>query len=514
MSLKIRLLVLATGLLPGMAGCSTHQRPVQIDSPTQVRHVEQESPSSFTATKSTGEVISEDEFNSTESIDWAVMREPDQSPLDTDIPDFDVEIQTVQAEIESVTEEISFDSLEQLESQALAANPGIHRLQNEVRASWAKVPQAEALPDPTAGANVFGHPIETAAGSQRANFQISQMIPWLDRLEAQSQQAAFEALAVQQMLEAEKLRVITDVRVNYYRLYVINKQLEVNRRNQELLQNLIETANSRVGVGAGTQSDVLLGTLQLSRLEEELVSLKQQRSSTLAVINKTLNRPVDSEVETPQSLTLAYPGWTHEALQRLAYQYQPEIAMSTLQERATRWGIEVATLKRRPDFSINANYFLIDDNRPATNVVNVGEDAWSLGAAVTIPLWDRKYDAIEEEATRKHYAAHFKTEEIRLKYEALLLDFTAKARAAEETADIYEATILPQARQTLDADLQSYAQGTVEFDRVIQDFRNLLTLELGYHRAMGELGMALSLINQAVGRDVRTVEPLELPPAE
>ena len=91
MSLKIRLLVLATGLLPGMAGCSTHQRPVQIDSPTQVRHVEQESPSSFTATKSTGEVISEDEFNSTESIDWAVMREPDQSPLDTDIPDFDVE---------------------------------------------------------------------------------------------------------------------------------------------------------------------------------------------------------------------------------------------------------------------------------------------------------------------------------------------------------------------------------------------------------------------------------------
>ncbi|MEZ6049618.1 MAG: TolC family protein [Planctomycetaceae bacterium] len=333
-------------------------------------------------------------------------------------------------------------------------------------------------------------------------------------MDAQAQQAAYEALAVQQMLKSEQLRVVTEVRANYYRLYVINKQIEVNNSNQELLENLIETANSRIEVGAGSQGDVLLGTLQLAKLEEELIQLKMQRQSTLAVINKALTRPVDTEVVTPHEIQLSYPGWNHESLQQLAYQYQPEIAMSTLQEKATRWGIEVASLKRRPDFSINANYFLIDDNRPASNVVGIGEDAWSLGAAVTIPLWDRKYDAIEQEATRKHYAAHFKIDEVRLKYEAMLLDFTAKAKAAEQTAELYKATILPQARQTLDADLQSYAQGTVEFDRVIQDYRNLLTLELGYHRSVGEIGIALALINQAVGRDVRSTQPPEIPPVD
>ncbi len=173
-----------------------------------------------------------------------------------------------------------------------------------------------------------------------------------------------------------------------------------------------------------------------------------------------------------------------------------------MQEKATRWGVEVACLKRKPDFSINANYFVMDDNRPATNVVNVGEDAWSIGASMTIPLWERKNDARDEEARRKHFAAHAVTVDVRHKYDSLLLEFSEKARSSQETADLYEVTILPQARQTLEADLQAYTQGTVEFDRVIQDFRSLLTLELGYHKAVGEIGIANALIQQAVGRDL------------
>ena len=59
--------------------------------------------------------------------------------------------------------------------------------------------------------------------------------------------------------------------------------------------------------------------------------------------------------------------------------------------------------------------------------------------------------------------------------------------------------LLPQAQDTLAADQQSYATGTVEFDRVIKDVRNLLTLQAGYHRAVVQLSTALARIEQAVG---------------
>ena len=83
---------------------------------------------------------------------------------------------------------------------------------------------------------------------------------------------------------------------------------------------------------------------------------------------------------------------------------------------------------------------------------------------------------MEHEAAWKHSAALASVDEVTNRYDALLRDLWEQARVAGETRQLYEETILPQARQTLDADQQSYANGAVEFDRIVRDFRNVLTL--------------------------------------
>ena len=140
-----------------------------------------------------------------------------------------------------------------LVSLAQSQNPKLIRLNQEAAAAWAKTRYVDKLPDPTVGVNVFGHPIETASGSQRANLTLMQMIPWLDRLDAQQQQACFEAIAIQQMYNAERLRVIGDIRANYYRLYILTRQIETIEANQELLVALVEIVNARVATGKATQ---------------------------------------------------------------------------------------------------------------------------------------------------------------------------------------------------------------------------------------------------------------------
>ena len=400
------------------------------------------------------------------------------------------------------------ESLAELESLAQAMNPRLLRLAQEASAAEAKTGYVDKLPDPTIGANIFGHPIETAAGSQRANMSVMQMVPWLSRLDAQSQQAFFEALSMRQQYEAERLRVVSEVRVLWYRMYVLGKQIETNRANQSVLTPMIEVANARVATGQAAQGDVLLGTLELSRLEEQLLILQQQLVTAKAELNRVVGRDADHPVEVPSTLEPSLPAWSHGMLRQIAWEQQPEIAAAELLTQATLWGLEVAKLKRRPDLSLSASWFAMDDNRPASTVVDVGRDAWAIGAQVTVPLWHHKYDAIEDEAAWKHSASHASVEDARLRYDSLLRDLWERAKTAHETAQLYQTTLLPQARQTLNSDQQSYSNGTVEFDRIVRDFRSVLTLELGYEQAIGELAITLARIQQAVGTDL-AINPSE-----
>ena len=417
-------------------------------------------------------------------------------------------IDSVQSTLPSIPPEAldqSAASVDQLVYLALAQNPRLQALSQELTASQFRVAHIDKLPDPTIGANIFAAPIETAAGSQRANLTLMQRIPWLERLDAQAQQAIIESLAIEQVYEAERLKITADIRSLSYRLFVLEKQIEVNLANDELLQSLIQIANARITAGQASQGDVLLGTLEISRLKEQRLTLNQQVESARSDLNRLIGRPAEHSVATISNLDVVLPDWSHDQLRQIATEQQPDIVAAVLRTEASRWGVEVARLQRRPDFSLSASWYAMDDNRPPSNVVTVGQDAWAVGVQMSIPIWHEKYDAIEQEANAKHFATHATVEDTINRYDALLRDLWEQAKSASETANLYQNTILPLAEQTLKADQQAYSTGTVEFDRVVSDLRNILTLQLEYHRAKGRLATALARIQQAAGADL----PLE-----
>lgn len=133
---------------------------------------------------------------------------------------------------------------------------------------------------------------------------------------------------------------------------------------------------------------------------------------------------------------------------------------------------------------------------------SAGKDAWTLNLSASVPTGREKYDAMVNEASREHYVAHASEDEVAQRLDALLRDLWAQARASHQTVQLYEQTILLQARQTFEADQKSLVNNTVTFDRVILDYRTLLSLELGYHRALGQLATTLARIRQAVGVDL------------
>lgn len=400
-------------------------------------------------------------------------------------------------------------SLEWLIDTAWTQNPRLQRLDHEYRAALSKTQWVNQLPDPKMGANIFGSPIETAAGSQRAVLSLSQTIPWLDRLNAEQQKACFEAMAIQSEYLAERLRVTAEIRVAWYQLYVIDKQIEITQTNQELLESLLNVANARIATGAASQGDVLLGTLELSQLEQRILSYRKQRRATEIEINRLAGQPTDISLGGPSEIPMVLPELDSDQIFETAKKNQPALEAIRLRMQASQWGIQIARLTRRPEMTLSASYFPTDDNRMPSSQVHVGQDPWAVGIQVTLPWSREKYDAIANEAAYRHQTVHSTLADLEDQYEALIQSLLTEARRAADTTELYQSSILPQARQTLESDQKSYANGTVEFDRVMQDYRNLLTLELGYHQALGDLAQALARLQRTAGQDF----PIESPPA-
>ena len=434
--------------------------------------------------------------------------EPDSVTADLDEPLTDLIDPIISPDVTMAAEQIPIPAryqesdLAMLEHLAAEQNPKLVRLYREYQAAASRSNYVDKLPDPKVGANVFGNPIETASGSQQANLSISQTIPWLAKLNAEEQRASFEAFAIRAEYSAERLRVIAAVQSQWAKLYVIEQQIQVTLANSSLLESLTEVANARVATGQATQGDVLLGTLELSKLDELLLIFRQQKVATIAELNRLAGRRAETPITSPTQLEIVKPEWSSDTIFQVALNEQPEIQAAHLRTQATSWGVQVARFSRRPEFMISANYFVTDDNRPASNVVNVGEDPWALGAQISIPIWKKKYDAMKNEAGWKHQAAHNIVQELTDRYDALILDLVTESNRAAETALLYQNSIVPQAEQTLAADQDAYVNGIVEFDRVIRDYRNLFTLELGYHKALGDLATSNAKIQQAAGAPV------------
>lgn len=395
------------------------------------------------------------------------------------------------------------NSLDSLEALALVNNPAIRRARQQAAAAWARTGYVDKLPDPVLSTMFFAPPMPLIPDRMIGEIQVMQMIPWLDRLRAEGRQAHLEALAAENDFQGEKLRVLADLRATWARIFVIHKQIETTLADTAQIESLVRTANARVRTGGAPAGDVLLATLELSSLHEQLITLRRQLVSASAELNVLVGRPATTAVSPVHELHAELPDWDTDILLHVAMNVQPDLAAARLRTAAARYGIDIARLKQRPDFTFSGGWVPMD--APGSTMPGAGADVATIGVSTNLPVRRVKYEAMHAEAARQHAAARSSEDEIRLRLEAVIVDVWAQATAAKQIVDLYDRTILPQARQTYAADLQALENGTVDFDRVVRDYLAVLTMELGRHRAAGDLAIALARVQQAVGADAAAI---------
>ncbi len=419
-------------------------------------------------------------------------------------------------------------SLESLLSEADSANPSIAAARASAEAAAARISQAGAPPDPTLGVSLMNVPVADPSLSREmmtmTQVQLGTRIPWPSRLSMSESIASMRSEAAEWETRRVRDQVRYDVRAAYHELYFVDQALEVTRRNHGLLQDLAELSSSQYGVGTGAQADVLKAQLELTRLTEQAVTLRERRVAAVARLNVLVGRPADSavdSVELPSEIRriaaesrradvgfssatldpeptsvgpdLDAPLPSLSELRRMALEQSPMIRAHVRRVAAEEQALALARIAKLPDLSVSLSY---GARSGFADFVSV-----SVSAPIPIFAHRRQDQAVHEQVAvfAEHRALHgVMVNDLERELASLLADL----RRSLDQLTLLDEGILPQARTGLSAATAAYRVGDVDFSSLLDAQVTLFRQELEYHRLLADFATTLAALERAAGTEV------------
>ncbi len=269
------------------------------------------------------------------------------------------------------------------------------------RAKWemmkARVPQARAWEDLRAGVDWAA---ERSVNIPPNSFMdqtamLEQEVPISGKNRSRSRAATAEARAVFQEFRRTELDVIMRARSAYARLANGYAQLEVNRRNSDLLNDFVQISRSRYEAGTATQSDVLTAQTDAAKLLEARAEIERQISEAQSALNVLMNRSAQAPLGRPYPLSFTSEVISLAKLQTIALAQRPELQRARDRIDAERFRLELAHRQWFPDPALNVKAQRYNDAAQAVSEVDVG-------ISVPIPWLNwKKYNAGVLEAAQK-----------------------------------------------------------------------------------------------------------------
>jgi outer membrane protein TolC len=221
-------------------------------------------------------------------------------------------------------------------------------------------------------------------------------------------------------------------------------QLEVNRRNTDLLDQFVQISRSRYETGAATQADVLIGQTDAAKLLEMRADLERQISEAQSALNVLMNRPAQSALGQPSAPAFAGQTLSLQKLQNIALAQRPELQRTQDRLEAERFRFELARRQWFPDPALNVKAQRYNDAAQAISEVDVG---------VSFPVpWlnSTKYNSGILEARKSLEGASHELDAARTETLGLVRDQLKKIQTAAKQYELYRDSILPMKQTPAD----------------------------------------------------------------
>ena len=385
---------------------------------------------------------------------------------------------------------------------ALTRNPELIAATYRVDRVAARVPQATSLDDPMLSVTPIGEMAETAAGRVGLMSGVSQKLPLPQKLNARGNIVRGDVAVARSELEQARLRVVADTRQAYWSLYYAVRSLEETRQSRELLSSFRQITSAKFAAGTATQADVLRATTELSNVDNQLLTLAQQRDTAAARLNSLIDRPVTATLPEPAAVEPRDASLQLDALLAAAGAGNPQLRGVLAEIEQGRSRLRLARLNYVPDLTVSANYNFVNDGGLA--LAANGDDQYWVGFAINLPVWYGRLRAAEREAFRgiQENVSRLTAAQNRLAFQ--VREAYAAVDTQQRMVALFRDAILPQAKQTVDASAAGYQAGNVDFLAYVEAWRRLLDYRLMYQRSVSQLEQQLAELERLVGRPLET----------
>lgn len=386
-------------------------------------------------------------------------------------------------------------------STALRGHPQIRAARQRVAAATNVAPQVRSLPDPMfvntiwPGENVD---LQTAGGRVSHQFNLTQGVPWPQKLQTKAAIADREVQMAQAELARIQREVVESVRLAYYEVWFATRAIAIIHETRELVDTLTQVAEGRYRSG-GSQQDVLRAQLESDRLDDQLVKLIQQKQQSQADLAALVQQPASLIPEAIEDLNLANVPQRLDGLLAMAEECSPELRMLAWEIQRDRQRQRLARLQKYPDLQLGVNYSIITDDDSALSPVANGQDNFNFTVGTTLPIYYNRINAGMCEAAHRTSSTAGRLEAERDAIQGRLRRLMAQADALVEQQEIYNSRIIPRTEDTLKLAIADYRGKRTDFFSLIETYRDLLVFETQRARFEASLAGAIAQIERTVG---------------
>jgi len=383
-------------------------------------------------------------------------------------------------------------SLEGALSEALAVNPGLAATAARSSVEHSAIRSQYSLDNPKIGfmrENNLNF-MEQQMGPMNS-WSISQEIKFPVKYFLMGSAQISRAEASDQMLQEKRLEIRGKVISAYYNVYVSDRIIALFEAQKETLREIARIAESRYATGAVAQQDQMKAHVEQAKVENELIMVRQERESMVAMLNALLNRDAYDEITLPsQDLPIPSLENVADSMLKNVMATSKRIKASKLSVRESDTNKALAGWSYAPDL-------MVSYRKPYSGAP---EGAYAFAVELSIPLWFFMKQTSEYSAASLHVVEAEKT------HEATVRDTTAEARSLfakvrsnGSLIKVYETSLIPLANNTLNSSRAAYRAGKTSFIELLDSERALYETRIAYYRTQVQYVEVLVKLEQVAG---------------
>ena len=389
----------------------------------------------------------------------------------------------------------AFLSADEAVNEALQANPEIRVAVRRLSLAQLKTTTARSLDDPMLMVRDWDTPLKKPWDLNQAQlmFMLQQSFQSKQKRNLRASLAVDDAEVAASDLESVRQQVAAQVRKACADLMRNADEMRLHDSQVSLLKEAVDAALAEYTTGKVPQAEVLRAQMALTRMNEHLVELEEERDTARAQLNALRGRSPDEAVEIGGSYASPAAIPSIDELERLAIEHRPELAALRKQIAKSRDQGQLTRLAMKPDFTVGLGYMLMPSGSTFRN-------AYMAEFAMNLPTLNR--DRHEGEAKQADAETDVSQGELEARSEIVFLEIREaqiSVLAAQKRVKLYRDTLLPQAEAAFKASAAAYQNNRGEFANLIDSQNLLLDIQAACFKASAASDAGIAELERAIG---------------